>query len=1008
MPAYTGTSAANTLDGTTGADTLTGLAGNDSYLVNHLGDVVVEASGGGIDTIRTTVRDALGTFSLESLPYVENLTWLGAAAIILKGNGAANVLRADATRSTADTLYGGAGHDSLHGYGGNDSLIGGSGNDWIDGGTGADQMIGGTGDDRYVVDSSLDRAYEYLGGGFDIVLSSVAKDLRVAWAAQIEGLTYTGTTAATLTGNALGNRIVSNAAGNDTLWGGAGNDTLDGGAGSDTLRGGLGNDLMFVATTGDAVVENAGEGNDTIVGIAKDLTIAAYATSVENLFHTGATGAVLKGNALANLVSGAGGNDTITGGDGNDTLLGGAGSDSLAGGNGDDMFYGGANPDYFWVVDRKLRPDTVADTLAGGAGNDRYLIDSLLDTVVETSSGGTQDVVISAIDNSLARYANVEALVLQRGSTAWYGQGSDRSDILVGNALDNYLVGGAGNDTLSGVANDANLGTPQSDVLDGGAGNDVLLAFDFGIGYTQTREFSLFGGSGDDLYVIGTRFGSVGGFDSAGTDTALFLASGSAAQLEGVENILLWGFDAATDSSARGAIQAVFGAANFGAAYLGSYGPAYNATGNDLDNLIVGNGLANLLAGGAGDDAIAGGLGHDTLEGGDGTDTLAGGLGNDWYYLDSGDTAIELANQGYDVLASATLATNAEFADYDHMEGWQYLGSADVDLHRGTTNTSQDYLGGGSGGDLLRGYGGNDTLDGGAGDDTLAGGTDQDALDGGDGSDQLAGQAGDDTLAGGDGDDTLDGGDNWDRLGGGAGVDSLIGGAGRDTLDGSAGDDELFGGANDDTLIGGAGSDLLHGGGSDAEGRTASHGDHLWGGAQYGSLDREADFFVFDTVSADNAINETFTGSGVWEWTGGATIGDFEPGLDLIAIAAGLVGNGDAVIDFYTETTAPGETFAAGVELVFVRADVAEAFAFSDTAFFDDIDAASVAAVLGDADVPIALNDTRLLVFDDGTHSAVFLFQSNDGNAAVTIDELYLLAVVTASSELLASDFALF
>ena len=82
----TGNNLANVITGGAGADTLTGgantagngvdtligLAGNDTYNVSNVGDIIVEAVGGGTDTVRTT----LNNYTLDA--NVENLTFTGA------------------------------------------------------------------------------------------------------------------------------------------------------------------------------------------------------------------------------------------------------------------------------------------------------------------------------------------------------------------------------------------------------------------------------------------------------------------------------------------------------------------------------------------------------------------------------------------------------------------------------------------------------------------------------------------------------------------------------------------------------------------------------------------------------------------------------------------------------------------------------------------------------------------------------------------------------------------
>jgi Ca2+-binding RTX toxin-like protein len=194
------------LDGGTGADVLNGGAGDDTYVTDGA-DTIVEALGGGTDTIITGL-----SFSLASLSAVENLTAAdGAAGVMLTGNALAN------------TLMGNAGANRL------------------DGGGGADVMNGGIGNDIYVTDGA-DTIVEAFGGGIDTVFASGSFSL--AAVAQVENLTAAdGTARLTLTGNGLANVLTGNA-GINRLSGGSGNDRLVGGRGQDSLTGGSGRDVF--------------------------------------------------------------------------------------------------------------------------------------------------------------------------------------------------------------------------------------------------------------------------------------------------------------------------------------------------------------------------------------------------------------------------------------------------------------------------------------------------------------------------------------------------------------------------------------------------------------------------------------------------------------------------------------------------------------------------------------------------------------------------------------------
>jgi Ca2+-binding RTX toxin-like protein len=369
-----GTTGNDTLSGTTGADQMEGLAGNDTYLVNNIGDVVVEALNAGTDLVNASVSYTLSA-------NVENLTLTGTTAIngtgndlvnTLTGNSAANVLDGGLG---ADTMVGGAGNDTYYvdnigdvtteaASAGTDTvmssitwtlgtnlenltlsgtsainatgntlanvLTGNAGDNVLSGGTGADTMIGGAGNDTYVVDNIGDVVTEISAGGTDLVQSSVTYTLL----ANVENLTLTGTTAINGVGNTSDNVLTGNSAAN-TLTGGAGNDTLNGGAGNDTMVGGVGNDTYVVDSTSDVVTELVGEGTDTIQA---SVTLTALSANVENLTLTGTTALNGTGNTLNNVLTGNSANNTLTGAAGNDTLDGGAGVDTLAGGVGNDSY----------------------------------------------------------------------------------------------------------------------------------------------------------------------------------------------------------------------------------------------------------------------------------------------------------------------------------------------------------------------------------------------------------------------------------------------------------------------------------------------------------------------------------------------------------------------------------------------------------------------------------------------------------------------------------------------
>ncbi len=155
----TGNGNANYLDGLAGADTMAGMGGNDIYVVDNVGDKVVEQANAGVDMVKSTVSFTLGD-------NVENLILMGTAAINGTGNSGDNAISGN---EAANTLTGGAGNDALRGFGGNDILIGGQGIDALFGGAGADTFVYNSLQDAGLDTKFRDTIYDFSHAEHDLI-----------------------------------------------------------------------------------------------------------------------------------------------------------------------------------------------------------------------------------------------------------------------------------------------------------------------------------------------------------------------------------------------------------------------------------------------------------------------------------------------------------------------------------------------------------------------------------------------------------------------------------------------------------------------------------------------------------------------------------------------------------------------------------------------------------------------------------------------------------------------
>ena len=389
-----GNAGANMLAGGGGADVLIGYGDDDVYLVDMAGDQVFETVGGGNDVVYTNVSYALAAGQEVEILSVSDLG--ATAAIDLTGNAFNNILYGNAG---INVLFGGGGTDVMLGYGGNDV---------------------------FHVDSADDQVVEGVGGGTDIVYSSVSYTLAAGQEVEILSVNdHSATTAINLTGNEFVN----------TLYGNAGSNVLDGGAGADVMVGFGGNDIFHVETAADYVGENVGGGTDVVYTSVSYALAAGQEVEVLSVDDHSATTAIdLTGNEFANQ------------------LYGNAGANVLDGGAG-------------------------ADVMLGFGGNDIFYVDNAGDLVGENTGGG-DDMVFASVSYALATGSEVELLLAATGTAAIDLTGNELDNTIYGNDGANVLDGKGGEDLLVGLAG-ADIFAFTTAL---GAGNvDVVFGFDSGI-----------------------------------------------------------------------------------------------------------------------------------------------------------------------------------------------------------------------------------------------------------------------------------------------------------------------------------------------------------------------------------------------------------------------------------------------------------------------------------------------------------------------------------------------
>ncbi|MCS3744356.1 peroxidase family protein [Rhizobium sp. BK661] len=579
-----------------------------------------------------------------------------------------------------------------------------------------------------------------------------------------------------------GDDVLDGKAGADHLYGGDGQDVIYGGDIEDFLDGGTGDDIVYAGTSAGALdVVIGGGGNDKLYGEAGIDEI--YGGSGDDYIDAGGD---------TDLAFGDGGNDEMYGGDGPDELRGGLGDDILSGGSGADMLLGEGGDDIIMGGIGQAAQVGDADEALGGDGFDMASysdVSIVLDVPADLRNQG-----LTAANGGTAFNPFNQLLSQIEGIV-----GSRFNDRLIGDAGDNWLIGGGGADRFNTTVADAtgNIGS---------GGNDVII----GDSIRLDTLIGAYSGYSTSLDALGNAVHSVGNVLTAGLLGNVALGTQMFAthytdllKTEKFKNMVLGSDPAAAGSdtvifSGNRADYTVttvtFTSANQGTvlAYKIQDNRPGSPDGTDLlvgidivqfaDRTITVDQLANHIPTGtlsfnAGDQGslarltptsalfdadnitLANPQGSVTIpNSGYNWQTSADGVA--WTTVQSGTASGQQSSQhvlSQSQTSGKLIRLVASFVDA--LGNPESVQSNTWNLVVGTTssNTGASALSGTGSlliGDAIFGLGGNDVLNGLAGDDRLFGGDGNDALNGGDGNDYLDGGAGNDTLTGGIGDDT--------------------------------------------------------------------------------------------------------------------------------------------------------------------------------------------------------------------------------------------------------------
>jgi hypothetical protein len=251
-------------------------------------------------------------------------------------------------------------------------------------------------------------------------------------------------------------------------------------------------------------------------------------------------------------------------------------------------------------------------------------------------------------------------LVIPLDEDAYYIEGTNRADVIIGGTGDDIIDSRAGADRVcSGAGFDLLRGSAGADIIDAGSELDIIIydASPYAIVIDLARVAQRRGhAQGDSFYGIEGVFGSMYEDTLRGSVNADLLVGNDGEDVfmgRGGADVMIGGeHKDVLDYTGVEAVEVdlVAGTGSGGPAEGDFFSEIESVRGSSQADRILGDDLNNALLGGGGDDLLVGGAGYDSISGGAGRDTIEGGLQLDRLFGDAGNDVLR-GGEGNDYLS---------------------------------------------------------------------------------------------------------------------------------------------------------------------------------------------------------------------------------------------------------------------------------------------------------------------------------------------------------------------